>query len=127
MMNDLTEKNSQFTKGSQPSRFYKAIEEAEQYPIGTVSYFGPNDQEVTKISVVITLSTGSQISNEWHGENIAIDPSVAREIGKFLQANGVEQVLMTDGIVGCAHEEGVDYPQGENCPHCPYWQSQLEE
>lgn len=126
-MNDKNERNNQSTKGSQPGRFNKAIKEAGEYPIGTVSYFGPNDQEVTKISVVISLSKGSeQISNDWHGENIASDPSVAREIGKFLQEYGVQQVLMTDKIVGCAHEEGVDYPQGENCPHCPYWQSQLK-
>jgi hypothetical protein len=23
--------------------------------------------------------------------------------------------------IGCPHEEGKDYPLGENCPQCPYW------
>ncbi|MFL5236975.1 MAG: hypothetical protein ACJ8EL_05125 [Rhizomicrobium sp.] len=30
-------------------------------------------------------------------------------------------VAMTEGIVGCPHEEGIDYPLGEACPDCPYW------
>jgi hypothetical protein len=33
----------------------------------------------------------------------------------------VKEVVMTGGIVGCPHEEGIDYPLGEDCPHCPYW------
>jgi hypothetical protein len=28
---------------------------------------------------------------------------------------------MTDKIIGCPHEEGIDYPDGEQCPVCPYW------
>jgi hypothetical protein len=28
---------------------------------------------------------------------------------------------VADGIIGCPHEEGVDYPEGKYCPQCPYW------
>jgi hypothetical protein len=24
-------------------------------------------------------------------------------------------------MLGCPHEEGIDYPEGEACPECPYW------
>jgi hypothetical protein len=24
-------------------------------------------------------------------------------------------------IIGCPHEEGIDYPEGKSCPQCPYW------
>jgi acyl-CoA synthetase (AMP-forming)/AMP-acid ligase II len=34
---------------------------------------------------------------------------------------GVRTVVMVDDIVGCPHEEGVDYPSGRACPQCPYW------
>ena len=27
----------------------------------------------------------------------------------------------TDGLIGCPHEEGIDYPEGKSCPQCPYW------
>ena len=29
-------------------------------------------------------------------------------------------VVMTDGIIGCPHQEGIDY-QGEWCPVCEFW------
>ncbi len=28
---------------------------------------------------------------------------------------------MTGAIIGCPHEEGIDYPDGEVCPQCPFW------
>jgi Protein of unknown function (DUF1186) len=27
----------------------------------------------------------------------------------------------TDRIIGCPHEEGIDYPLGRACPQCPFW------
>jgi hypothetical protein len=27
---------------------------------------------------------------------------------------------MTDGIIGCPHQEGIDY-EGEWCPFCEFW------
>jgi hypothetical protein len=29
---------------------------------------------------------------------------------------------MPEAIIGCPHEEGTDYPEGEACPQCPFWQ-----
>src|SRR4051812_9319014 len=29
-------------------------------------------------------------------------------------------VVMTDRIIGCPHEEGIDY-EGTTCPTCPFW------
>ena len=26
-----------------------------------------------------------------------------------------------DRIIGCPHEEGIDYPMGRACPRCPFW------
>jgi hypothetical protein len=33
----------------------------------------------------------------------------------------VHSVAMVEAIIGCPHEEGIDYPTGESCPHCPFW------
>jgi hypothetical protein len=33
---------------------------------------------------------------------------------------GVRSVAMVGRIIGCPHEEGIDY-QGPTCPLCPYW------
>ena len=31
-----------------------------------------------------------------------------------------KSVVMTDRIIGCPHEEGIDY-EGATCPHCSFW------
>jgi hypothetical protein len=28
---------------------------------------------------------------------------------------------MVKEMLGCPHEEGIDYPEGEACPACPFW------
>jgi hypothetical protein len=43
------------------------------------------------------------------------------EVAGFIVSHGVKSVVMTDGIIGCPHEEGIDYPEGTSCPKCPYW------
>ncbi|WP_245365652.1 hypothetical protein [Rhizobium sp. N4311] len=39
----------------------------------------------------------------------------------ILRDNDVKSVAAMDGIFGCPHEEGIDYPLGEACPACSYW------
>ena len=39
----------------------------------------------------------------------------------FLKAHGVRSIGMFDRIIGCPHEEGIDYPDGQACPACPFW------
>ena len=41
---------------------------------------------------------------------------------KFIQHPDVRSVVMPDRIIGCPHEEGIDYPTGENCPMCSFWE-----
>jgi MFS family permease len=41
--------------------------------------------------------------------------------GVLIDRFGVRSVAMVDRIIGCPHEEGVDYPEGEECPECPFW------
>jgi hypothetical protein len=24
-------------------------------------------------------------------------------------------------VIGCPHEEGIDFPEGQECPYCPFW------
>lgn len=40
---------------------------------------------------------------------------------QFLADHGAKIVVLSPGIIGCPHEEGIDYPLGEKCPACPYW------
>jgi hypothetical protein len=49
------------------------------------------------------------------------NPKVAEQIKAFFAAHGVVKVATSDGILGCPHEEGEDFPEGEDCPFCPFW------
>jgi hypothetical protein len=58
----------------------------------------------------------------WRGPDVANNPQVVAEISVYLEAHSVQQVAMTDGIIGCPHEEGIDFPAGQECPYCPFWE-----
>ncbi len=77
-----------------------------------------------KVTVGIVPSENAEVEElrDWkvdHGE-IRADPRIAREILEFLEERRVLSVAMTDGIIGCPHQEGIDY-EGEWCPLCEFW------
>ena len=39
---------------------------------------------------------------------------------EFIQDHGALSVIMTNDIIGCPHQEGIDY-DGEWCPVCEFW------
>jgi hypothetical protein len=98
------------------------------FPIGTLVYYGPDDQTVTKIVAgVLAARDAELVSQKWYGEGITQNPSVIAEVGQFFQNHHVKKVIMTGGVAGCPHEEGVDYPIGHECPFCPFWINKHKE
>ncbi len=96
------------------------------YPAATLAFYGPDDQLATKATAVVVLSEDSErpaASQEWYtvDTDIRLDAQTRQQIMEFLQSEGVQRVVMADRIIGCPHSAGVDYPQGEECPFCPYW------
>jgi len=59
----------------------------------------------------------------WFTEDVdvRVDCDVGAKVIAFLKEHGVKSVAAPDRIIGCPHEEGIDYPAGESCPQCPYW------
>jgi hypothetical protein len=101
--------------------FRKAIQQGN-FPIGTIAYFGPDDQNVTKIVVAILPDENSDpVVRKWVGEGVAQNKEAAIEIGNFFKNRAVQNIVMTDGIIGCPHEEGVDFPIGKSCTKCEFW------
>src|SRR5216683_1752918 len=43
-----------------------------------------------------------------------------RAILEFIEKHQVRSVAISDGIIGCPHQEGIDY-DGEWCPVCEFW------
>ena len=95
------------------------------YPVATIVYYGPDDKNATKVAVGIVPCEHAEpsILKRWLNEDIDIrkDRITNEEIIEFINENEAKSVVMADRIMCCPHEEGVDYPEGSNCPQCPYW------
>ncbi|TSD89427.1 hypothetical protein FFK22_006715 [Mycobacterium sp. KBS0706] len=113
--------------GWQPRKWLekKAKRGARGYPIGTLAFYGPDDRRATKAvaSVVPGPETGATELRRWFAEDgdVRADETIFAEIAAFLREHEVHSVAMVDRIIGCPHEEGIDYPEGEACPRCPFW------
>lgn len=94
------------------------------YPVATIALYGPTDKKATKLVVGIVLREGADPDRmkKWYSDDhIMKKPRIAEEILQFLKENGAISVAMTDRIIGCPHESGIDYPEGKSCPLCPFW------
>ncbi len=97
-------------------------ERTTKFPIGTLAQYGPNAKITTKIVAGIIKRDGAEpILERWVGTNIKDNPKVQRQIQEFFQKHGVKSVVATDANIGCPHEEGQDFPLGEDFPFCPFW------
>jgi len=100
----------------------RPIKSPPKYPIGTVAWYGPDDKITTKIVAgVVKREDADAIVERWVGTNIKENPKVQRKIQEFFARHGVKSVVATDANFGCPHEEGLDFPSGEDCPFCPFW------
>ena len=94
------------------------------FPVATVAFYGPDDTRASKLTVGIVPAENAEVTDlrRWFAEVIDIrdDTHVAEEVLDFIEAAGARSVVMTDRIIGCPHEEGIDY-EGPTCPHCPFW------
>ena len=96
------------------------------YPVTTVAFYGPDDKLATKVVVSVFLRENSDpdFLKRWLSTgNIDVrqDLDIGEQILAFLKPHAPRSTVMADGIIGCPHEEGVDYPEGRSCPQCPYW------
>ncbi len=127
----VTEQNRHLLPDSALDEWQAAVEEYEakhgkkqppQCPIGTVALYGPDGRTTTKIVAGVILGEGAEpVLMRWVGTNVMQSPKVQQELKEFFLRHGVKQVAMTEGNLGCPHEEGEDFPHGEDCPFCPFW------
>ncbi|MBN1359693.1 MAG: hypothetical protein JW993_03825 [Sedimentisphaerales bacterium] len=93
--------------------------------IATLAFYGPNDQHASKVVAAIAKQDSDDIIDlkRWvSGRNdVRQDAKIQAEIIAFFKQYDVKQVVYTDRIIGCPHEEGPDYPKGQDCPFCPFW------
>jgi hypothetical protein len=103
----------------------KARKGVRAFPVGTVAFYGPDDRRATKLAAAVIEHEGGEAGEprRWTTQagDLRRDAGVLAEVAAFLKSQGVRSVGMVDRIIGCPHEEGVDYPEGGECPACPFW------
>ncbi len=95
------------------------------FPAATVAFYGPTADFASKVAVAIIRDERSDPDplQRWFSEDtdVRADPAVGEQVLAFLREHAAKSVVVTDGIIGCPHEEGIDYPEGKSCPKCPFW------
>lgn len=95
------------------------------YPAATVAFYGPDDRRASKVAVGIVPTEGAEPTEleRWFADDhdVRDDMEINRAILEFVGRHGAKTVVLADRIIGCPHEEGIDYPPGRRCGQCPFW------
>jgi hypothetical protein len=99
---------------------------SKRFPLATVIGYGPDHKTATKLVVSIFKKPGQQdpaAMEKWivQGGDIRQDPAITVAVADFIKRHHAAETVTYDRLLGCPHEEGIDYPQGAVCPHCPFW------
>ena len=94
-----------------------------KFPLATVAYYGPDDKTATKVAVGIIMEPGGECVDikRWLRRNVDKNAQVWKEIHEFISEYPIKSVVVAEGILGCPHEEGLDFPVGGDCPLCSFW------
>ncbi len=92
----------------------------------TVALYGPTDAVATKMvaSAIHEVSGDTKEMKKWYSEgpgDVREIEAVVRGLADMIEKWKPDNVISPDRIIGCPHEEGIDYPDGTSCPECPFW------
>jgi hypothetical protein len=94
------------------------------FPKATLAFYGPDDRRASKAVLGIFLyDDADAIIHRYFAEetDARYTVEIQESILARLREHNVRSLIMMEKIFGCPHEEGIDYPEGEPCPHCPFW------
>lgn len=94
------------------------------YPVATIAYYGPTDKKATKVTVGIVAGENEEAYplKSWFSElDVRNDALILEGVLSFIAEHDAKTVVMTDRIIGCPHQEGIDYPNDEECQECTFW------
>jgi hypothetical protein len=98
---------------------------AGYFPAATIAFYGPDADRASKVAVGIFLKQSDEpdFLEKWYSDetDVRADEDIGRDILELLKSHAVTSCVVTDRIIGCPHEEGIDYPEGKSCPKCPFW------
>ncbi len=104
----------------------KSRKGVKDFPLAVIAFYGPDNKRASKVVCSIFKHDGAEPEpmRKWFTESDArMSEKILGEITSFIEEHKVKSVGMMDKIIGCPHEEVIDYPEGESCPECPYWKN----
>lgn len=105
----------------------KAKRGFQGFPLATVAFYGADDLYATKVAVGIisekqeVLLLERWFSKDYEDVDVRFTSVIIQKVLDFIEQQNAQTVVISEGIIGCPHEEGKDYPKGEVCPECPFW------
>jgi hypothetical protein len=103
-----------------------ARDNQQRYPLAIIALYGPDATRATKLVASVVKdrrNPGADELQTWTVDSgdIRQEASIAEQVDAWLRLHRVGDTVFSDRIIGCPHEEGVDYPMGRTCPACPFW------
>lgn len=95
-----------------------------EWPAGTLIFYGPDNRHASRVIATALASRDAlPVMQKWYESelDVRLDGRIGREVERFFRENPVQRIVMRNGVYGCPHDEGVDYPRGGVCPRCPFW------
>lgn len=94
--------------------------------IVTIALYGPDDRVATKLVASVVKESSGKIEalKRWYSPgdtDVRELDEVVEGVADLVAKANPKTVVSPDRIIGCPHEEGIDYPEGESCPECPFW------
>ena len=99
---------------------------AADFPVATIAAYGPDNTCATKLVVSILQRSGDReprAMQTWTTGtgDIRADQKIGADVAAFISNWHVKRTVDAETIIGCPHQEGIDYPMGRTCPQCPFW------
>lgn len=94
------------------------------FPRATLAFYGPDDEKATKAVLGIFLHGDDEGTIHRYfsdDKDVRFKIDVQENVLARLREHQVRSLIMREKIFGCPHEEGIDYPEGQDCPQCPFW------
>ena len=115
------------SQGKHKKALTKLVRKGQKgFPVATVAFYGPDNTRASKVvcSIIEHEDADPDPMRKWFTDGEArTSEQILGQLLAFIEEHGARTVAMADALLGCPHEEGIDYPRGESCPHCPYWKN----
>ena len=95
------------------------------FPRATLAFYGPDNSKGTKAVLGIFMYEDDEgLIHKYFSEekDIRYQIKTQEDILARLREHEVKSLIMVEELLGCPHEEGIDYPEGQPCPKCRYWE-----